>query len=498
MNQLLCINEMSDGSVELEYANGSLFVTIFENEMVHISQIHGRNSVAIEQENIPAVYKSEIDKEKQEISAGNIRIKAWENQKLDIFYQGVLVLSDVERTGQETGIAEEDTELAKLEGHAGGSDEAGYASAIVKKLGKEDAVYGLGDKPGCLNRRGYVYVNWNTDNPAPHVDSFKSLYKSIPFFMVLGENYCYGIFADNTYKTTFDFGFESSEYYIVSHEKGFLDYYFFPGEKPSDVVKKYTGLTGTTPLFQRWIYGSHQSRWGYCSQDEIFGIAEAFEKNEIPCDVIHMDIDYMDGYRVFTFDKERFPDTKALSETLADKGIKLISIIDPGVKKDEAYFMYREGMEMDAFAHDAQGAVYENAVWPGTSVFPDFSREDVRKWWGEKTKILLDHGIRGIWNDMNEPASFRGPLPDDVKFAAGAHDEIHNIYGHLMAKATYEGLLEQDNGRRPFVLTRAAYAGSQKYCGGWTRRQSQHLGTSDTLSGTDMQSVSLRNGYVRK
>ncbi len=468
MNQLLYINEMSDGSVELEYANGSLFVTIFENEMVHISQIHGRNSVAIEPENIPAVYKSEIDKEKQEILAGNIRIKAWENQKLDIFYQGVLVLSDVERTGQESGISEEDTELAKLEGHAGGSDEAGYASAIVKKLGKEDAVYGLGDKPGCLNRRGYVYVNWNTDNPAPHVDSFKSLYKSIPFFMVLGENYCYGIFADNTYKTTFDFGFESSEYYVVSHEKGFLDYYFFPGETPSDVVKKYTGLTGTTPLFQRWIYGSHQSRWGYCSQDEILGIAEAFEKNEIPCDVIHMDIDYMDGYRVFTFDKERFPDTKALSETLADKGIKLISIIDPGVKKDEAYFMYREGMEMDAFAHDAQGAVYENAVWPGTSVFPDFSREDVRKWWGEKTKILLDHGIRGIWNDMNEPASFRGPLPDDVKFAAGAHDEIHNIYGHLMAKATYEGLLEQDNGRRPFVLTRAAYAGSQKYCGGWT------------------------------
>lgn len=468
MNQLLCINEMSDGSVELEYVNGSLFVTIFENEMVHISQIHGRNSVAIEPENIPAVYKSKIDKEKQEISAGNIRIKVWENQKLDIFYQGVLVLSDVERTGQETGILEEDTELAKLEGHAGGGDEAGHTSAIVKKLGKEDAVYGLGDKPGCLNRRGYVYVNWNTDNPAPHVDSFKSLYKSIPFFMVLGENYCYGIFADNTYKTTFDFGFESSEYYVVSHEKGFLDYYFFPGEKPSDVVKKYTGLTGTTPLFQRWIYGSHQSRWGYCSQDEILGIAEAFEKNEIPCDVIHMDIDYMDGYRVFTFDKERFPDTKALSETLADKGIKLISIIDPGVKKDEAYFMYREGMEMDAFAHDAQGAVYENAVWPGTSVFPDFSREDVRKWWGEKTKILLDHGIHGIWNDMNEPASFRGPLPDDVKFAAGAHDEIHNIYGHLMAKATYEGLLEHDNGRRPFVLTRAAYAGSQKYCGGWT------------------------------
>ena len=272
--------------------------------------------------------------------------------------------------------------------------------------------------------------------------------------MVLGENYCYGIFADNTYKTTFDFGFESSEYYVVSHEKGFLDYYFFPGEKPSDVVKKYTGLTGTT----RGL--------GDVYKRQILGIAEAFEKNEIPCDVIHMDIDYMDGYRVFTFDKERFPDTKALSETLADKGIKLISIIDPGVKKDEAYFMYREGMEMDAFAHDAQGAVYENAVWPGTSVFPDFSREDVRKWWGEKTKILLDHGIRGIWNDMNEPASFHGELPSDVVFTdedqKSTHAAMHNVYGHLMSRATYEGLKEQ-TGKRPFVITRACYAGCLLY-----------------------------------
>lgn len=236
----------------------------------------------------------------------------------------------------------------------------------------------------------------------------------------------------------------------------------------AEVVGLYTSLTGTTPLYQRWIYGSHQSRWGYYTQDEVLDIADKFRELDIPCDVIHMDIDYMNGYRVFTFDDKKFPDVKGLSEKLADRGVKLISIIDPGVKKDEDYFMYKEGMEMDAFAHDTDGSVYENAVWPGTSVFPDFTKQSVRSWWGDKTKILLEHGISGIWNDMNEPASFNGPLPDDVQFEYGAHEKVHNIYGHFMAKATYEGLAKNDGGKRPFVLTRAAYAGSQKYCGGWT------------------------------
>ncbi len=300
------------------------------------------------------------------------------------------------------------------------------------------------------------------------MDSFKSLYKSIPFFIVLGDEYCYGIFADNTYKTTFDFGYENTDYYLVEHEKGELDYYFMPGNDMAEVVGLYTSLTGTTPLYQRWIYGSHQSRWGYYTQDEVLDIADKFRELDIPCDVIHMDIDYMNGYRVFTFDDKKFPDVKGLSEKLADRGVKLISIIDPGVKKDEDYFMYKEGMEMDAFAHDIDGSVYENAVWPGTSVFPDFTKQSVRSWWGDKTKILLEHGISGIWNDMNEPASFNGPLPDDVQFEYGSHEKVHNIYGHFMAKATYEGLAKNDGGKRPFVLTRAAYAGSQKYCGGWT------------------------------
>ena len=481
--------KIQDNTAELIYENGSLFVTIFENNIVHVAQKPGIESVAIEEGFIPKAATPDVTCKdtsdakgtaaeagvsdaavKAVISARDITVNVKDNEKLDIYYKGKLVLSDYEKARKKSEKNPyEDLAIAELEGHTVGKDEEKTDSVtIIKKLGKDDAIYGLGDKPGCLNKRGYSYVNWNTDDPAPHVDSFKSLYKSIPFFIVLGDEYCYGIFADNTYKTTFDFGFENTDYYFVEHEKGELDYYFMPGNDMAEVVGLYTSLTGTTPLYQRWIYGSHQSRWGYYTQDEVLDIADKFRELDIPCDVIHMDIDYMNGYRVFTFDDKKFPDVKGLSEKLADRGVKLISIIDPGVKKDEDYFMYKEGMEMDAFAHDTDGSVYENAVWPGTSVFPDFTKQSVRSWWGDKTKILLEHGISGIWNDMNEPASFNGPLPDDVQFEYGAHEKVHNIYGHFMAKATYEGLAKNDGGKRPFVLTRAAYAGSQKYCGGWT------------------------------
>lgn len=481
--------KIQDNTAELIYENGSLFVTIFENNIVHVAQKPGIESVAIEEGFIPKAATPDVTCKdtsdakgtaaeagvsdaavKAVISARDITVNVKDNEKLDIYYKGKLVLSDYEKARKKSEKNPyEDLAIAELEGHTVGKDEEKTdAVTIIKKLGKDDAIYGLGDKPGCLNKRGYSYVNWNTDDPAPHVDSFKSLYKSIPFFIVLGDEYCYGIFADNTYKTTFDFGYENTDYYFVEHEKGELNYYFMPGNDMAEVVGLYTSLTGTTPLYQRWIYGSHQSRWGYYTQDEVLDIADKFRELDIPCDVIHMDIDYMNGYRVFTFDDKKFPDVKGLSEKLADRGVKLISIIDPGVKKDEDYFMYKEGMEMDAFAHDTDGSVYENAVWPGTSVFPDFTKQSVRSWWGDKTKILLKHGIRGIWNDMNEPASFNGPLPDDVQFEYGAHEKVHNIYGHFMAKATYEGLAKNDGGKRPFVLTRAAYSGSQKYCGGWT------------------------------
>ncbi len=212
-------------------------------------------------------------------------------------------------------------------------------------------------------------------------------------------------------------------------------------------------------------------------------------QNSLPFDVLHMDIDYMQGFRVFTFNSKRFPDPKALTETLAKQHVKVVTIIDPGVKLDPGYDVYDEGVAQGHFAKNPDGTVYEGAVWPGAAVFPDFTQEKTRQWWEGKLKYMVDSGIRGIWNDMNEPANFTGELPADVRFAEGNHDEIHNVYGHLMAMATYDGLRKAD-GRRPFVLTRACCAGSQRFCSGWTgdnHSMWQHL----QLSLTQMMSLGL-------
>ena len=309
---------------------------------------------------------------------------------------------------------------------------------------------------------------WNSDIPAPHEDNFKALYKSVPFMIVLKENTVYGVFFDNHGMSAFNLGKEYEDRIEYRSEDGMMDYYVITGENMAEVIGGYTWLTGRVPLPMRWTLGYHQCRWSYKTEAEVRQLAADFRRYEIPCDAIYFDIDYMDGYRVFTWNKDNFTDPDQLITDLKEQGFQAVTIIDPGVKKDEDYYVYREAIEHDYFAKDVNGDVYVNAVWPGDSAFPDFGRQEVRDWWGEKHQFLLDKGIMGVWNDMNEPASFNGPLPDDVQFEYGAHEKVHNIYGHFMAKATYEGLAKNDGGKRPFVLTRAAYAGSQKYCGGWT------------------------------
>lgn len=369
-------------------------------------------------------------------------------------------------------VSEEVLEMLKKEGHM--FDEGGRAHDIevVKAMEGSASFYGLGDKTGFLNKRGYDYIMWNTDDPAPQVDSFRSLYKSIPFFMTLTDTHVYGLFFDNTYKTWFDMGKESNDYFWFGADKGNLDYYYIAGQTMAQVLSNYTWLTGTCPLPQKWTLGYHQSRWGYTTWEDVASVAENMRRYEIPCDVLHFDIDYMQDYKVFTWNQQRYhgcPE-KLLGE-LSDHGFKAVTIIDPGVKKEAGYAVYEEGMANDYFAHAATGEVYENAVWPGISTYPDFGRAQVRRWWGEKHESLLKLGVRGIWNDMNEPASFNGPLPDDVVFHdegnMALHEKMHNVYGHLMSRATYEGL-ERLDGRRPFVITRACYAGSQKFTTVWT------------------------------
>lgn len=370
-------------------------------------------------------------------------------------------------------LSEEEIERMRQEGHVVHGDSDACKFQVFKSLIGDEVIYGLGDKTGFLNKKGYDYIMWNSDNPEPQVENqtFRAMYKSIPFFIVLREECVYGIFLDNTYRSCFDMGFESEAYYSFGAVGGELNYYFIAGDSIGEIITGYTSLTGRASLPQMWTLGYQQARWSYGSAEEVLEVARNFRKYGIPCDAIHLDIDYMDNFKVFTTNREAFPDMKELSDELAAMGIKLVSIIDPGVKLEEGYDIYDEGIREGYFAKMGDGSVYQNVVWPGDSVYPDYTSQKVRSWWGNLTKRLTDMGIRGIWNDMNEPASFNGPLPNEVIFEGDGkkrlHEEVHNVYGHLMAKATYEGLKTHD-GRRPFVITRACYSGSQKYSTAWT------------------------------
>ena len=413
-------------------------------------------------------------------------------------YDGRLLCSDYPGPRRpRTSLPPEEVEQLRSEGHLPPQcmpNADVWPVEVVKSLAPDAVVYGLGDKTGFLNKRHYAYENWNSDDPSPHCDNFQSLYKSINFFMVYSENGCLGILTDNSYRTRFDFGKEQEDYYFWSHAGGALDYYMIPGKNPKEVLKRYLALTGKSSLQQKWVYGFHQSRWSYFTEREVLDTVNTMRKNKLPLDAIHMDIDYMEGFRVFTFDHNRFPNPKGLTEKLAAQNVKPVTIIDPGVKIDSGYFVYDEGIEQGHFAKNPDGTVYEGEVWPGPAVFPDFTQEKTRRWWGDKLKIMTDVGIRGIWNDMNEPANFTGQLPDDVRFSTGSHDEIHNVYGHLMAEATYDGLRKADN-LRPFVLTRACCAGSQRFCSGWTG-DNHSLWAHMQLSLTQMMNLGLSGMYM--
>ena len=371
---------------------------------------------------------------------------------------------------KKTTLTEEEKAFIGMEGHESG-DEVQAKVNLSLSLDEADCIYGLGDKTGVLNKREYEYEMWNSDIPAPHEDNFKSLYKSVPFMIVLKENAVYGVFFDNHGKSAFNLGKEYEDRIEYRAEDGMMDYYVITGENMAEVIGSYTWLTGRVPLPMRWTLGYHQCRWSYKTEAEVRQLAADFRRYEIPCDAIYFDIDYMDGYRVFTWNKDNFTDPDQLITDLKEQGFQAVTIIDPGVKKDEDYYVYREGIEHDYFAKDVNGDVYIHAVWPGDSAFPDFGRQEVRDWWGEKHQFLLDKGIMGVWNDMNEPASFNGPLPDDVVFTEEDeitnHKWMHNVYGHNMSKATYQGLRRLSD-KRPFVITRACYSGTQKYATVWT------------------------------
>lgn len=461
MNKLINVKK-ENNTIILSYTNKTYLIKILTKDIIKIYEHDAKDykSYAATEfiENI------EIFIENNVIYFDNKKIIVEDDFKLEIYEDDILLAKDIDNDF--TNIAEEN-ELLKLEGHKVIENDT-YSFIICKEINENAKIYGLGDKPGFLNKKAYEYINWNTDDPSAHNELYRSLYKSIPFFIVHNKK-DYGIFLDNTYKSLFNFGEFNKNKLIFGSTGGYLNYYFFFGNM-KDIIQNYTKLTGRYPIPQRQILGYHQCRWSYKNKNEVLDVMNNFKKYNIPLDIIHLDIDYMEDYKVFTTSNQRFPDIKNFIHELKNNGIKIITIIDPGTKALDGYFVYDEGIKNNFFA-TKDGKVYHNAVWPGDSVFPQFTNTEVRKWWGDLTKHLTDIGVIGIWNDMNEPASFNGPLPLDVEFDNDGkvmyHKEVHNIYGHLMAEATYNGLLKHSD-LRPFVITRACYSGTQKYSSGWT------------------------------
>lgn len=476
--------KVEGSKVQLSFEEQNAIIEVIREDIINVFvpfETKDHRSKAIEGEKaVETVFtvKEETDAATGEkslvVATGQVTAKVYDDFFIDFYRKdGSLICADYrEKRIPRPLLSEKSLAVLKAEGHdVGNQSSADYPVQVVKRMDGEEKFYGLGDKTGFLNKRDYEYENWNSDIPQAHTESFRALYKSVPFLITLKKTGVFGLFFDNTYKSYVNLGKENEAYYYYGADAGNLDYYLIAGEKMSDVVSGYTYLTGTTPLPQLWTLGNHQSRWGYDSAECIREVAKKYRELQIPCDTIHFDIDYMDGYRVFTWNEQDYGKPGEVIKELEQDGFKSVCIIDPGVKLDEGYEKYDEGIANDYFAKTPEGEIYVNAVWPGDSVYPDFGKPAVRKWWAESQKYLIDLGVRGTWNDMNEPASFHGELPMDVVFTdedrPTTHAAMHNVYGHLMSKATYEGLKKED-GRRPFVITRACYAGTQKYSTVWT------------------------------
>lgn len=346
---------------------------------------------------------------------------------------------------------------------------------IDRRMGPDEYYFGLGDKAGQLQLRGQKFENWNTDAYAYGIGS-DPLYRSIPFYCGLSEAGAWGMFIDNSYRTTFDFGTEEADSLRISAAGGEMVYYFIFGEDLCAVARRYALLTGLPDLPPIWALGYHQCRWSYFPDDRVREVASQFRALSIPCDAIYLDIDYMDEYRCFTWDQERFPDPAGLVSELRADGFRTVVMIDPGIKQESGYSIYKDGLEKDVFCRRPDGSLMVGPVWPGPCVFPDYTNPEVRQWWGRLYRQLyLETGISGFWNDMNEPAVFRlssMTFPDDVMHHFEGqpvhHARVHNVYGMQMTRATTEGLLALDPERRPFVLTRASFSGGQRYAAVWT------------------------------
>jgi len=377
--------------------------------------------------------------------------------------------------------------ISDLEGNVLQEDPAGWPTEfhgdtfrVYKKMPADEHYFGLGDKVGPLDRRGQAFRLWNTDS-FRFQEYTDPIYKSIPFFLTMRGGRSVGVLVDNTWPSSFDFGRVEQDVYSFGAQGGPVDYYVFYGPDPKRVLGTYAWLTGRAPLPPLWALGFQQSRYSYDNENWVREIAARLRSDQIPSDVIYLDIDFQNKNRPFTVSSERFPHFDQLLADLKRQNFKLVTITDLHIASapNASYAPYDSGIAGDHFVKNPDGSTYVGPVWPGPSVFPDFTRHQTRDWWGTLYKDFVAKGVSGFWNDMNEPSVFTTSLtmPDTVQHRidepgfqprTANHLEIHNVFGMENSRATYEGLLKLNPDVRPFVLTRASFAGGQKYAATWT------------------------------
>lgn len=347
----------------------------------------------------------------------------------------------------------------------------GEQVTTYKKLQEGERFLGLGEKTGPLDRKGHGYENYNTDNFAysPNGDP---LYCTMPFYIGVHHGLSYGIFFDNSYKTFFNFGASNNRFSSFSADAGEMNYYFIYDRTVADIIRHYTHLTGRMEMPPLWSIGYQQCRYSYYPDKEVLNVARTFREKDIPADVIVLDIHYMESYKIFTWSKRDFPNPKALLEELQAAGFHVVVICDPGIKVEEGYKAYEEGVRDDVFMKYQDGSYYSGQVWPGWCHFPDFTNAKARKWWKDHLKEYTNVGVTGFWNDMNEIATWGNMLPENIEMDFEGNKSSmrrgRNIYGLQMARSSYEAAKALMKNHRPFNLTRSGYSGVQRYAAVWT------------------------------
>lgn len=450
--------EINHNNIDIYFSNMKITLTMFENDIVKVF-IGDKYEESISTNGV-------VDN----LEKGEFIVEEDSNF---VIIKGTKVLTFVDKNTTEISFRDLEGNIINEDFQPSFKDEKG--NVYISKVNDCLAYYGLGEKGGDLNKKGYYTENFNTDDPETDDDSI-TYYKTIPFYVALKEEATYGIFFDNSFRSYFDMGKEMGDRIFFGAIGGQIQYYFIPGENIKEVVKNYTALTGRMEMPPLWSLGYQQCRFSYFSQEEVRELVKTFEEKDIPLDVVYLDIDYMDGFRVMTFKTPNFDDAAGLISDLKEKGIRTITIIDPGVKVDEEYDVFKRGKEGNHFTKKLDGEMFIGAVWPGDSAFPDFSNKDCREWWkNELKKFISEHGMDGIWNDMNEPCVFNNDHKTMLETCLHnsdngviEHKEFHNRYGFEMSRCSKEAQEELHPNERGFSMTRATYAGGQRYSSVWT------------------------------